>query len=169
MIFSLYLIFLSIGFLYFFFHVEGKTSLKFFAVILFLHGYLTVYSTVDELSGYPSREVMPEMVQVVWGIAAEPNSTIGFEGYIDLWVTHNPTIEESWLPWFSLANEGEVSRIYRIPYTKKDHEELKVMINKIKRGKRVGLALDKKAGSLLDLSEAQQKYGIMYESIKIKK
>jgi len=169
MIFSLYLVCLSVVFLYFFFHVEGKKSLKFIGVVLFLHGHLAVYSTVDELAGYPSAESMPQMAQVLWGSAIEPEPASEFSGYIDLWVTHEPTKGETWLSWFSLADRGQVSRVYRIPYTKKNHASLRGVLAKLKRGKRVGLAFDKKLTSTMDISEAQKKYGIMYDSIKIKK
>jgi len=169
MIFAVYLLCLSVGFLWLFFHVEGKKLLKFIAVVLFLHGYLTVYSTINELSGYPTRESMPEMTQVLWGIATMPNPSEDFSGYIDLWVLHEAAKEEEWLDWFSLAHKGQVSRVYRIPYTKKNHDELKMITSKIQKGKRIGLAIDKKSGTRLDLSEAQQKYGVVYESIKLKK
>ena len=84
-------------------------------------------------------------------------------------MVHNPTQEEDWFSLMSLADEGKVSRIYRIPYTKKDHKALKEMVDRIKRGKRVGLALEKKGKRTLDLSEAQQRYNIRYNSIMIKK
>jgi hypothetical protein len=169
MMFFVYLILLSTCFLYFFFHVKGKRVLKVVGVVLFLHGYLTIHSTVAELSGYPTTESIPESVQVLWGNAVEPNPSEEFPGYIDLWVVHNPTQEEDWFSLMSLADEGKVSRIYRIPYTKKDHKALKEMVDRIKRGKRVGLALEKKGKSILDLSEAQQRYNIRYNSIMIKK
>ena len=43
------------------------------------------------------------------------------------------------------------------------------LVGKIKKGKHVGIAIDKQFGAYLDLSEAQQKYGVAYESRKIKK
>lgn len=169
MIFSLYLVCLSVIFLYFFFHVEGKKPMKLLGVVLFLHGHLAVYSTVNELSGYPTREDMPEMAHVLWGNAVEPQPSVEFSGYIDLWVMYEPTSGETWLSWFSLADRGQVSRVYRLPYTKKNHDSLKGVLAKLKRGKRVGLAFDRKSNSTMDLSEAQQKYGVAYEGIKLKK
>ena len=169
MIFSIYLILLSAIFLYFFLHVKGKKIIKFFGILILLHGYMTISSTFAEISGYPTFEIMPERAQVVWGIAAEPTPTEDFLGYIDLWVVHSPNKVETWFQWFSLSQRGKVSRVYRIPYTKENHKALKGIKAKLKKGKHVGLARDKKDYSKFDLSKAQQRYSIEYNSVKIKK
>ena len=165
----LYLILITACFLYFFIHTKSKIYIKLFAILLLSHGYLTVYSSVETLSGYPTKEEMPEVVQVLWGVAVEPIPVEDFPGYIDLWVIHTPTIEEGWMDWFSLAERNKVSRIYRIDYTKKNHESLKALTDRLKKGKHVGLTIDKKSNNSIDISEAQQRYSINYNSIRIEK
>ena len=169
MIFSIYLILLTASFVYFFIHIPGQKWLKFLGTIFLLHGYLTIFSTMKDISGYPTTDSIPKTSQIIWGFAQEPNPSEDENGYIDLWVQHQASFLENNLSFFSLARQDMVSRIYRIPYTKKNHDELKLIQDRINKGHFVGITPNLKGQTVIDLADAQQQYSIQYDSIKMQK
>jgi hypothetical protein len=167
--FFLYLILLTTIFLWFFIQTDANRFIKFISIIFLLHGYLTVVGTFEEISGYPTTENLPERSEIKWGEAVEPNTATGYKGHIDIWVVHRSSMVESFLSYFSLADNGAVSRIYRIPYTKENHKALKGIKDRIKKGKHTGVAVDKRNPTNVNLAEAMQKYAITYDSVMMKK
>lgn len=172
MTFLIYIVAFTCCFLYFFIRVRGNTLIKALLVFLLIHGYITVFSTINHVSGYPTSERMPEDVVMLWGDIAEPAKNPEREGHIDIWVSHDATFLESFLKEYSLADiSNKVSRVYRLPYTKENHKFIRNAKHRIIAGKRVGLKLAtiEKASGAYDLSAAEKLYKIEYNSQRLKK
>jgi len=166
--FTIYLIILTTICLYFFIQTGAHKFFKYLVIFLLLHGYLTVGATVSELAGYPTQDDLPSEVEIIWGKASEPKPEIKYPGHIDLWVIHRTSLLESVFRSFSLANQYGTSRIYRIPYSKENHQMLVGIQASIKKGKHVGMVFGKDRGTI-DFESAMEKYHMNYQSTVIPK
>ena len=164
-LFSIYIIFLSFWVCILITNTNVKRYIKFIAILLLCHGYITIYSTFEDISGYPTYAELPQNSRVIWGNVVEPSQD--YPGHIDIWIEYNPTEPETFLQHFSLATNGKISRIFRLNYNENNHKTMIKMLTKIKKGQHISLFSDQ--GSNLDLEEAQQKYEINYKTERLQK
>lgn len=137
------------------------------AVILLIHGYVTSWSTYKQVSGYPTGDELPEKFEILWARVVEEQSG----NFIELWIDYDTPVLNKLVARFSLAhNWNDISRVYRIPYSDKNHEMVLELQDKIKRGEKAGIINeDDSSNSSLDLRKGSKNYSIEFESNKITK
>ena len=172
MMFTTYIILLSVCVLYFLLYTNAHSFLKCLCIAILIHGYVTIGVTFDDTRGYPTSELIPEKVDIVWGVVVEPSKNPKYDGHIDLWVKHEASLLESKLQYFTLADKSPVvSRVYRIPYTREAHKTILVIQKKIATGDKVGLILPggKLQKDAINLESAMQRYTVKYDTVVIEK
>ena len=173
MMFFLYVVLLSACVLYFLLYTNVHTFFKCLCIAILLHGYLTIAATIDDVRGYPTHEAIPDHVNILWGIVVEPSKKPVYGGHIDLWVSHDASLVETKLQYFTLADVApSVSRVYRVPYSREAHKTILIMQKKIASGEKVGLILpggNLSKGQYVNLESAMQRYAVDYEAVRIKK
>jgi hypothetical protein len=139
--------------------------IKVIAIIVLIHGYLTIGSTYKQISGYPTFEKLPEKFEIIWARVVESND----EKFIEIWINYDGNINDYLVDTFSLANNiNYISRVYRIPYSEENHETIVELQKKIKRGEKVGIKnIDNKGNEEIDLRESEVKFRSDYESKRI--
>ena len=145
---------------------QTSTGLRVVLVILLFHGYLTTHSTIKEISGYPTAQELPQEFEVVWARVVEENGG----KFIELWILSETPVIGKIMARFSLAhNWGDISRVYRIPYSEENHQAVLDMQGKVRKGVKVGVVMDPNMDGEIDLREAEQRYSIEAEARRIRK
>lgn len=137
------------------------------AVILLIHGYVTSWSTYEQVSGYPTTADLPKKFEIVWARVVEEQSG----NFIELWIDYDVSILNKLAARFSLAHGwNDISRVYRMPYSDENHEMVLELQSKIERGEKAGIINETdSSNSSLDLREGSKNYSIEFESKKITK
>jgi hypothetical protein len=141
--------------------------IKLIAILLLIHGYLITFGTFKEVSGYPTTSDMPEEFEIIWGRVVETETN----KFIELWIQQEHQVLDKLSRKFSLAFKlNNISRVYRLKYSKKNHKTILVLQDKINSGDRVGIKRsDNSEGSEIDLDEGLENFSIEFESRKIEK
>lgn len=114
--------------LYFVIKTKGHYVMKGIVVALTLYYSLILLYTPDKLLGWPTNDPMPPNTIILYILFDEPKP--GEKGSIYLWaITRDPSIENPILDQLNYKgifryNVLGVPRVYRIPYTKKNHQIL---------------------------------------------
>jgi len=135
--------------------------------ILLIHGYLTVYSTFTAVSGYPTTKKLPNKFEVVYARVVEDHD----EKFIELWIKYELPYMEKVYSYFSMHFEmNNITRVFRLPYTRENHEFVLDATKKITRGGIVGIKLEEKDKKRnVSLSEGEKDFSVEYESRVITK
>jgi hypothetical protein len=130
-------IILSTILLWFVIGSKGNWALKAAVILITLMFSLNIQRSLDNLSGWPTSDELPEKFLVHWVLVEEPNDTLDEEGGIYLWVNDisEEDEEESWE--FFQYNRGSEPRAYKLPYSIDRHE----MILKMKERLLAGLPI----------------------------
>jgi len=145
---------------------KTSTGFRVLLIILLFHGYMTTWSTFKQISGYPTAQELPEEFEVLWARVVES----GEGKFIELWILHDTPVMGKIMARFSLAHDwGDVSRVYRIPYTEENHQAVLEMQGKMREGRKVGVIMDPNMDGEIDLREAEQRYSIEAQRRMIRK
>jgi len=132
----LYII-LSTILLWFVIGSRGNWALKAAVILITLMFSLNIQRSLDNLSGWPTNDELPEKFFVHWVLIKEPNDVVDENGSIYLWVNDiGEEGEEETLEFFQYNRESE-PRVYRLPYSIDRHE----MILKMKERLLTGLLI----------------------------
>jgi hypothetical protein len=153
--------------------ILAKSSLtsrvtKVFLIFLLMHGFLTVFATFKQVSGYPTEANLPEKFEVIYARVVEQHDN----KFIEIWIDFDNTSTHKFYAMFSLAHSWrDTSRVYRLPYTRKNHEMILEIKKKLLVGERVGIKLKKgtKNTDPVNLREAEKRFRIDFESSRILK
>ncbi len=167
--FAIYIFLLSVAVSF----ILAKSSLtsktaKVFLIFLLIHGFLTVFSTFKEVSGYPTSAPLPEKFEVIYARVVEQHDN----KFIELWVKFDNSNLDKIYAMSSLAHDwSDISRVYRMPYTRDNHEMVLEIKKKLRIGERVGIKLDKKSirSGEVNLRKAEEKFRVDFESTRIPK
>ena len=168
MSFAIYIVLLSIC-IAFILSTNSLTSkpIKVIVIIMLVHGYLTSWATYKQVSGYPTAGQVPDKFEIIWARVVESSSG----DFIELWINYDTPFIDKAISRFSLAhNWNNVSRVYRLPYTDKNHEMVIQIQKKIEIGEKVGIINENgDTNDDLDLREGAENYTIDFERRKITK
>tara|TARA_Y100001973_G_C5169848_1_gene318360 strand:+ start:605 stop:1108 length:504 start_codon:yes stop_codon:yes gene_type:complete len=144
-----------------------STAGKALIVMLLMHGHLVVWSTFKTVSGYPTAAELPDEFEVIYARVVEEHDS----KFIELWVKHDASITGKFLSFFSMHFEiDDLSRVYRMPYSKENHEFVNEMTERIMQGNAVGVKFkDKEEKRNLDLREGEKDFRVEYENQVITK
>jgi hypothetical protein len=167
--FALYIFLLSVTVSF----ILAKSSLtsstaKVFLILLLMHGFLTVSSTFKEVSGYPTATNLPKKFEVIYARVVEQHDN----KFIEMWIKFDTGTLDKIYALFSLAHEwNDISRVYRLPYTRDNHEMVLEIEKKILAGEKVGIKFDKKSlrAGEVNLRKAEEKFRVDFESRRIPK
>jgi hypothetical protein len=137
-------------------------------MFLLIHGFLTIFSTFKDVSGYPTTENLPEKFEVIYARVVEQHDN----KFIEMWIKFDNGNLGKFYAMFSLAHGWhDVSRVYRMPYTRDNHEMILKIKKKLLVGERVGIKFDKseKENGEVNLREAEEKFRVDFESSRIPK
>ena len=125
--------------------VKGRWSVKALVISLVLYSCLSIDFSLDNLSGWPSNQTLPDSFQVHWIKVKEPNKRTGEKGSIYVWATdmNRQVAKSGWQGWkgyFISFQDYDTTepRSYRLPYSKIGHEKAREALDMIKGGKKVG-------------------------------
>ena len=145
---------------------QTSTGFRVILLVLLFHGYMTTWSTFKQISGYPTAQELPEEFEVLWARVVEN----GEDKFIELWISSDTPVAGKLMARFSLAHDwGDISRVYRIPYSEDNHQTVLMMQGKVREGKKVGVIMDPNLDGEIDLREAEQRYSIEAQRRQIRK
>jgi len=145
---------------------QTSTGVRVLLVMLLCHGYLTTWSTMKEISGYPTAQSLPHEFEVLWARVVETPD----KKFIELWISYDTPAAGKIMARFSLAHDWrDISRVYRIPYSEENHQTVLEMQGKVRKGIKVGVVMDPNMNGEIDLREAEQRYSIEAEGRRIRK
>ncbi len=101
-----------------------KVWLKFLCVILVSGFYFLTYTSYMGLLGWPTKQQLPEIFQLIASSITEPDERTGDLGRIHIWVTA------------FVDNKPEIQpRAYELPYDLELHASLDTALEQIRQGK----------------------------------
>ncbi len=138
-----------------------SNAAKMFVVLLLVHGHLTVWPTFKTISGYPTAADLPSEFEVVYARVVEEHDS----KFIELWIKYDVPVTGEFLSFFSMHFESnDLSRVFRMPYTKENHEFVNEMTEKIMKGDAVGVKFkDNDQKRNLDLREGEKDFRVEYD------
>ena len=167
--FALYIFLLSVAVSY----ILAKSSLtskttKVLLIFLLIHGFLTVFSTFKEISGYPTADKLPEKFEIIYARVVEQHDN----KFIEMWIKFENSNLDKFYAMFSLAHGwNDISRVYRMPYTRDNHETILKIKKKLLVGERVGIRFDKhtQRDGEINLRKAEERFRVDFQSRRILK
>jgi hypothetical protein len=119
---------------------KGHWTLKIAVVAVSLGVSLILWNSVSSLSGWASKQELPERFLVHWAVIHEPSRDgKGGDGGIYIWVTElddNHEMKKNQSAVFT-PNRPDEPRAYKLPYSRKLHEQLTQAMGKLRQGKPV--------------------------------
>ena len=125
---SLAILGLTAGFLLvlaFLFYLTLKTELniaiKFLAVFITAGFYIIQYESLQQYSGWPSTDELPQKFVLIATDVHEPNQKTGQQGIMYWWVRDSSSLNEP-------------PRVYQLPYEAEVHKKTEQVIEQQKKG-----------------------------------
>lgn len=116
-------------------YAEGRWTLKLAFIVLLVGFGLEVSKSLDSYAGWPTSEDLPSTGQLLGAVIREPNAQTGDRGAIIVWVR---PLEPPVSALFREDPSPDEPRAYRIPYSRKMHEEVEGAMQAIRNGQVVG-------------------------------
>ena len=112
--------------LWFIIGTKGQWALKMLVTAISIYFCVCLWSSLNGLLGWPTASsLMRKKIQILWLDIKEPNKKMNDPGLIYVWVKHlepektnNPYILR-----FHTKNAENEPRLYKIPYSRKLHEQ----------------------------------------------
>ena len=149
---SLALFGLTTGFilvLTFLYYLTLKTDLrlwlKFLAVFVIAGFYIIQYVSLQQYTGWPSTDDLPEKFVLIASDNHEPNQQTGEQGVMYWWVTDS-------------VNREQPPRVYQLPYMPELHKKTDQVIEELKKGSQY-------VGRITEGHSSRAGLGVIFEKI----
>ena len=115
---------------------KGNWFVKVCVIAATLLFSLVIWNSLEGIQGWPTKDELPAKFLLHWAVVVEDNKDTKEPGAIYLWVKDVEEKENA--NWFSILPKDitKSPRVYKIPYSRKTHEQLQKAIEGIKKGKR---------------------------------
>ena len=123
---------------------KGKWPIKLFLIITVPAFSVAVWNALDSYLGWPATDSVPEKSILLWGEVYEPNPQSGDPGKVCVWLIAYDDLAQNNSP-FKYSPEKNEPRAYRLPYSRKLHEQLEQAKKMIKGGKTVFMKRERPA------------------------
>jgi len=118
---------------------KGHWLLKMVFISLSLYFGLAMWSSVENLLGWPTNTELPEKFRIYWVEIKEPNKITGDKGAIYLFVkgmkVKQEPKESSWLVELYPAERDDY-RLHQVPYSLQMHKNAQLMQKGLRAGKK---------------------------------
>ena len=135
--------------LFFLFYLTLKTDLhiavKFLAVFISAGFYIIQYESLQQFTGWPSTDDLPEKFVLIASDVHEPNQKTGEEGVMYWWIIDS-------------ANSQQPPRVYQLPYEAEVHKKTDQIIEQQKKGSQY-------VGRKTERSSSSAGSGVSFEKI----
>lgn len=135
---------LSVLGLWFIIHGKGYWWLKSIFILLILSFGIGLWSSLSDLSGWPTSKDIPDRVIVHWLLVKEPSKLGNDSGGVYILATEIDSKNEAkkseiskWLTPFISKQRPIEPRVYRLPYSKELHKKAGEAMRLIKANKSV--------------------------------
>jgi hypothetical protein len=127
-------ILLSSVLLWFVIGSKGNWFIKACAIALTLSFSLVLWNSLTSLEGWPAEQQLPEKFVLHWAVIREGSKENKEDGQIYLWIKN---LKETGKDFSLISNKDMENdpRVYKIPYSRKTHEQLQKALEGIKKGK----------------------------------
>jgi len=122
------------GLLWFVIYAKGWWWVKVIYMVIVLTFGVMIWNDIESYRGWPTAEQTPQRFVLLWADVHEPEPKTGFEGTIYVWLVRyeiNPTKPS----FFDYRPETDEPRAYKLPYSRKAHEQMEKAKGMIKDGK----------------------------------
>lgn len=143
--------------LWFIIGAKGNWLLKAFVIAITLCFSLAMWNSLEGIQGFPTKDELPSKFLLHWAVVEEGNKENKDPGSIFLWIKNIGEKENDSLNL--LPKNGDYGpRVYKIPYSRKTHEQIQKALEGIKKGKRF-IGENKGKGELGDAGEGEKGKG----------
>lgn len=118
---------------------KGNWLLKLFLITTSVVFTIGLYNSIEDLTGWSTKDDMPEQFLVHWALTKEPNKFTKEEGSIYFWVSEldeNHKVKTS-KNFSFVAPHAPEPRTYNLPYTEELHKQVASITKMLKQGKQV--------------------------------
>lgn len=113
----------------------GKWQHKLVAIVFVPLFSLVIWSAIPSYLGWPTDEVIPDKVRLLWVLIQEPDAEEKNAGKIFIWVQPLAEKPSVFLKWFDYISPMKEPRAYKFRYSRKMHEKLAKAQEGIQQGK----------------------------------
>lgn len=124
---------------------DVKLVIKFIAVFVITGFYMIQYESLQQYTGWPSTDDLPEKFVLIASDVHEPNQKTGEKGVMYWWIRDS-------------ANVDQPPRVYQLSYQPEVHKKAEQVIDEQKKGSQY---VGRKAGS----HSASAGQGVSFEKI----
>lgn len=117
---------------------KGWWILKATAVVIASLFCITLWNSLDDLQGWATNDKVPAKFEIKWISVEEPNKKTDAPGAIYLWIKDSEPDKttHSWYISTKHKNINEESRLHKMPYSRKGHEQAVKIQQRIAKGEK---------------------------------
>jgi hypothetical protein len=121
-------------------HVKGRIFTKILFAGIVPYYCLVMWCSLNTFAGWATDELTPDKLIVRWIIIEEPNKKTGDEGGIYIWIQSSEQNKFNGLNFLGYNSEPYEPRAYKLPYSRRLHEQAEAALKLLKKGRRVTAA-----------------------------
>jgi len=123
---------------------RGSWKVKFLAIAMTLLFSLTIFQSLQDFAGWPTKSFPPDQIEVLWIHVIEPSSVRESPGSVCIWALSARSFDSFWSSIFPPTTKGQTTpRAYHLPYTRDLHEKAEQLKQRIMSGETVRLGVKK--------------------------